>query len=350
MSYILHIESGNKFEIDGKSAADLQAEIKSVGLIIGNVTLRRMMEGQLESANGFEVIQSLTEEENQETQEALDRANAEKAESSEGGVKEGNGEATPEISVDSTADQPKGEQDAVADAPASDEVVENDSAEQTGEGQEAAAEEGAKTPVDADSAADTAVDADTPNDDNAVVEDAAAATKADEIRRRMLGDNVADAINTVANPKDDAALAAAEATLNKKANDMKPELPKTARKRRHTKREEMVDAAKTSQHGAVLLAVEAGVTPALFLSYVNPDMRWFQFPITETADPQNLHSRKNTYLDLSPISTGGWSFGLYYAGKSATSRVKIKETDAESLVKAINEWLPSALVEVQKAS
>ncbi|BBK03835.1 hypothetical protein [Enterobacter phage EspM4VN] len=112
----------------------------------------------------------------------------------------------------------------------------------------------------------------------------------------------------------------------------------------------MVDAARASEHGAILAAIEAGVVPGVFLSYVNPDMRWFQFPVTELANPENLHARTNTYVDVAPIVSGGWGFSLYVNGKSFTKRQKIKEADAESLVKAINAWLPQALAEAKAAA
>ena len=295
MSYILHIESGNKFEIDGKTAADLQTEIKAVGLIIGNVTLRRMMEGQLDSANGFELIDSLSQEEQEETQEALDRAAEEQA------------TATAQDVADAT----------VLEAPA-------------------------ETPA-------------TPTPDQEVVEEVDVTTpeslaRAEEVRRRMLGESVGNAINEVSNPKDDEALSNAQAVLDKHAKDMKPGHSAEDRKRRHNKREEMVEAARASQFGAVIKAIEEGVVPGVTLSYVNPDMRWFQFPVTDLADKDNPHARTNTYLDLAPVAAGGWGFSLYVNGKSYTKRQKVKESDSETLVKAINEWLPGVLDEAAKAA
>ncbi|UCR90950.1 hypothetical protein Sa157lw_00001 [Escherichia phage Sa157lw] len=166
----------------------------------------------------------------------------------------------------------------------------------------------------------------------------------------MLGTTVAEAIADVENPKDDQALANAKAVLAKKSSEMRPASSTEERKRRHNKREEMVEAARASNYGPILAAVEAGVTPEVYLSYVNPDMRWFQFPVTELADEANPHARTNTYVDLAPIVSGGWGFSLYVNGKSFTKRQKIKETDAESLVKAINEWLPQALAEAKAAA
>lgn len=113
MSYILHIESDQKFEIEGKTASEVQAEIKLAGLMIGNVTLRRMIEGQLESANGFELIEGLSAEEREETQEALDQAAANEVVATDGaGVKEGDGESTPVIDSDETIVQPQGDEQA----------------------------------------------------------------------------------------------------------------------------------------------------------------------------------------------------------------------------------------------
>ena len=301
MSYILHIESGNKFEIDGKTAADLQVEIKAAGLIIGNVTLRRMIEGVLDSANGFELIDSLSQEEQEETSEALARAQEEQATAVSQEVADAAVLEAPENSVASPE-------------PAAEDVKE-------------------------------------PEPDLTV------GTRAEEVRRRMLGGQLGDAVNTVRqaleegdNPKDDAALAAAQSVINKAAKDMSPSAAVDERKRRHNKREEMVETARASAHGALLAAVEAGVVPGVFLSYVNPDMRWFQFPVTELADPANIHARTNTYVDLAPVVAGGWGFSLYVNGKSYTKRQKVKENDAESLVKAINAWLPGVLAEAKAAA
>lgn len=296
MSYILHIESGNKFEIDGKTAVDLQTEIKAAGLIIGNVTLRRMIEGVLDSANGFELIDSLTQEEQEETQEALDRAAEEQA------------TATAQDVADAT----------VLDSPNSD----GETAGQALVGQVEETEE---------------------------VETPESIARGEEVRRRMLGENIGNAINEVHNPKDDEALARAQNVIDKAAKDMKPSSSAEERKRRHNKREEMVETARASQFGPVLKAVEEGVVPGLYLSYVNPDMRWFQFPVTDLADKDNPHARTNTYLDLAPVAAGGWGFSLYVNGKSFTKRQKVKEADSESLVKAINEWLPTALKEAEAA-
>lgn len=276
MSYILHIESGLKFDIEGKTASDVQSEIKDAGLLIGNVTIRRMLDGVLQSANGFELIDSLSQEEQEETLEALDRAKAEEV-------------------------QPEAEQTANS-------------------------EESTETAEQAD-----------PQEVEAVA-------NADEVRRRILGTNVAEALAEGSNAAEDASLAA-----KSKLTNLTPAVAPEDRKRRHNKREEMVEAARSSNFGAILAAVEAGVIPGVYLSYVNPDMRWFQFPVTDLADKENPHARTNTYVDLAPITSGGWGFSLYVKGKSFTKRQKIKETDAESLVKAINEWLPGALEEAKNA-
>lgn len=302
MSYILHIESGLKFDIEGKTASDVQSEIKDAGLLIGNVTIRRMLDGVLQSANGFELIDSLSQEEQEETLEALDRAKAEEAQPTDGaGVKEGAGDATPVIDAKETVDQPEAEQTANS-------------------------EESTETAEQAD-----------PQEVEAVA-------NADEVRRRILGTNVAEALAEGGNAAEDASLAA-----KSKLTNLTPAVAPEDRKRRHNKREEMVEAARSSNFGAILAAVEAGVIPGVYLSYVNPDMRWFQFPVTDLADKENPHARTNTYVDLAPITSGGWGFSLYVKGKSFTKRQKIKETDAESLVKAINEWLPGVLEEAKNA-
>ncbi|CAD5240602.1 hypothetical protein NBNDMPCG_00069 [Klebsiella phage vB_KqM-Westerburg] len=302
MSYILHIESGLKFDIEGKTASDVQSEIKDAGLLIGNVTIRRMLDGVLQSANGFELIDSLSQEEQEETLEALDRAKAEEVQPTDGaGVKEGAGDATPVIDAEETVNQPEAEQTANS-------------------------EESTETAEQAD-----------PQEVEAVA-------NADEVRRRILGTNVAEALAEGGNAAEDASLAA-----KSKLTNLTPAVAPEDRKRRHNKREEMVEAARSSNFGAILAAVEAGVIPGVYLSYVNPDMRWFQFPVTDLADKENPHARTNTYVDLAPITSGGWGFSLYVKGKSFTKRQKIKETDAESLVKAINEWLPGALEEAKNA-
>lgn len=276
MSYILHVESGTKIEIEGKDVAAIQAEIKEAGLIIGNVTLRRMVEGVLQAANGFELIEGLSAEEKEETQQALAQAQEQ-------------AQAEVSLKVAETVD---------AEAPISSDACE--------------------VPV-----SDAPVDA------------------------------VEDAVNAAleeGNQPSDAKIGSLASSMLKEASKGKTLTPQAAlveRKRRHTKREEMVDVARASDHGPVLAAIEAGVVPSVFLSYVNPDMRWFQFPVTELANPENLHARTNTYVDVAPIVSGGWGFSLYVNGKSFTKRQKIKESDAESLVKAINEWLPQALAEAK---
>lgn len=302
MSYILHIESGLKFDIEGKTASDVQSEIKDAGLLIGNVTIRRMLDGVLQSANGFELIDSLSQEEQEETLEALDRAKAEEVQPTDGaGVKEGAGDATPVIDAEETVNQPEAEQTANS-------------------------EESTETAEQADP------------------QEVEATANADEVRRRILGTNVAEALAEGGNAAEDASLAA-----KSKLTNLTPAVAPEDRKRRHNKREEMVEAARSSNFGAILAAVEAGVIPGVYLSYVNPDMRWFQFPVTDLADKENPHALTNTYVDLAPITSGGWGFSLYVKGKSFTKRQKIKETDAESLVKAINEWLPGVLEEAKNA-
>lgn len=304
MSYILHVESGSKFDLEGKDVAAIQAEIKEAGLIIGNVTLRRMVEGVLQSANGFEVIASLSEEEQEEQAEALARAKE---------------QADSEQAL-------KDAEDVAKDAPVS---TDNTNAAAGGVAGSEGGEEAAETV------------------DSAAQEPAAPAEPTDAVK---------DAVNAALAEGDqpsDAKVSSLASSMLKEAAKGKTLTPQAAleeRKRRHTKREEMVDAARASTHGPILAAIEAGVVPGVFLSYVNPDMRWFQFPVTELANPDNLHARTNTYVDVAPIVSGGWGFSLYVNGKSFTKRQKIKETDAESLVKAINEWLPQALAEAKAAA
>lgn len=301
MSYILHVESGSKFDLEGKDVYAIQAEIKEAGLIIGNVTLRRMVEGVLQSANGFEVIASLSEEEQEEQAEALARAKE---------------QADSEQAL-------KDAEDVTKDVPVS---TDNTNAAAGGVVGSEGGEEAAET-VDGEAQA--------PAEPTDPVKDAVNAALAE-------GDQPSDAKVS--------SLASSMLKEAAKGKTLTPQAALEERKRRHTKREEMVEAARASTHGPILAAIEAGVVPGVFLSYVNPDMRWFQFPVTELANPDNLHARTNTYVDVAPIVSGGWGFSLYVNGKSFTKRQKIKETDAESLVKAINEWLPQALAEAKAAA
>lgn len=307
MSYILHVESGSKFDLEGKDVAAIQAEIKEAGLIIGNVTLRRMVEGVLQSANGFEVIASLSEEEQEEQAEALARAKE---------------QADSEQAL-------KDAEDVTKDVPVS---ADNTNADAGGVAGSEGSEGGEEAAETVDGAAQEPADPAEPTDP---VKDAVNAALAE-------GDQ----------PSDAKVGSLASSMLQKAAQgaSLTPQAALEERKRRHTKREEMVDAARASNHGPILAAIEAGVVPGVFLSYVNPDMRWFQFPVTELANPDNLHARTNTYVDVAPIVSGGWGFSLYVNGKSFTKRQKIKEADAESLVKAINEWLPQALAEAKAAA
>lgn len=308
MSYILHVESGSKFDIEGKDVAAIQAEIKAAGLLIGNVTLRRMVEGALESANGFELIEGLSAEEQEETQQALAQAQ-EQADATEAlNVAENVANDTP-ISADATSGV----------ASAGDGVADTDTGAQD------------VKPAEDDQAADTG----TSTASSDAIKDAvdAALKEGDQPSDAKVGSLASSMLKEAA-----------------KGKTLTPMAPLEERKRRHTKREEMVDAARASEHGAILAAIEAGVVPGVFLSYVNPDMRWFQFPVTELANPENLHARTNTYVDVAPIVSGGWGFSLYVNGKSFTKRQKIKEVDAESLVKAINAWLPQALAEAKAAA
>lgn len=301
MSYILHVESGSKFDLEGKDVSAIQAEIKEAGLIIGNVTLRRMVEGVLQSANGFEVIASLSEEEQEEQAEALARAKE---------------QADSEQAL-------KDAEDVTKDVPVS---TDNTNAAAGGVAGSEGGEEAAET-VDGEAQA--------PAEPTDPVKDAVNAELAE-------GDQPSDAKVS--------SLASSMLKEAAKGKTLTPQAALEERKRRHTKREEMVEAARASTHGPILAAIEAGVVPGVFLSYVNPDMRWFQFPVTELANPDNLHARTNTYVDVAPIVSGGWGFSLYVNGKSFTKRQKIKETDAESLVKAINDWLPQALAEAKAAA
>lgn len=284
MSYILHAETNQRFEIEGKTREEMQAEIRAAGLAIGNVTISRMLEGKIQSANGFEIIESLSEEEQAEIDTARELI----------------------IAKDATV------QDVIVTP----------------------APEVANAVVDTEPAAELL--------DPAAVE--AAELRAAEVRRRILGENISTALDEVAKPTDDAALASATATLK----SLTPQAVTTEdRKRRHNKRDDMINLARASDFGQMISVLEADLSEGNILTYVNPDMRWFQFTLKSfAADQANIFNRTNVYIDVAPIVVGGWGWSMYVDGKSATKRTKTKTTDLQALVGEINAWLPGVILEL----
>lgn len=466
MSYILHTESGQKFEIGNKTAEQVKEEIKAAGLTIGNVTIARLVQGQMTQASGFELVETLSEEEQQEQDRALEqtktetalKANEEVVQDADanqttapgvvtGGENAENAESTvaapadtvqevapnlpnptdaphaegedvsaslltdtgavrsPETSVtepagepvltvseephtESTLTQPTNADGTTAapDVAATDvnDVNAAAPAEQLGSNLEtdlnpnnAAAEQQANVEttvvdgqleetstadkVDANAEAhgmdnivnkDKSLEGVDPSQLNEVAKDPAIEKRTqdsnsnsvdpDAVRRRMLGNRVADALNEVDNSKDDATLAAAEKKL--KATNVTPSTGDSERKRRHNRREDTVEEARGGKHGQVIKDIEEKVTPKLTLNYVNPDQRWFEFVVADKVDPAKPHARTNTYLDFAPLKEGGYQFGLYVNGKSMKSTIKRgKVGKGEDVVAALNAWLPDAL-------
>jgi len=473
MSYILHSESGTKFEIDGKTAEEVKNEIKAAGFTIGNVTVARLVDGSIKQANGFEVVESLTKEEIEEQNRALEQSSTERqVEVNEdqqlqqkdynqttapgvvtGGENEENAEASlaapastiqevapnlpnptaaphedpngvpesaltsegkvrsPESSVtepaaepiltvshdehtESTLTQPTNADgttaapdvaatdvnDVNAPAPATqlggdnletDLNLNNAAAEQVATTDEQVTEgaltttevsgddveEGAvahgmdstinrdAVPQDVNPSALNEVEKD-PGIEKRAVEEASTTSSADAdaIRRRMLGNNVADALKEreSADGKDDAAVAAADKKL--KAASVTPTSADENRKRRHNKREDTVEAARQGKNGDAIKQIEEGVQPKLVLNYVNPDERWLEFAVADKIDQAKPHSRTNTYVDVSPLKEGGFNFGLYVNGKSMKSTIpRVRVGKDEDVVAALNAWLPEAL-------
>ncbi|AVO22890.1 hypothetical protein HWB57_gp050 [Erwinia phage vB_EamM-Bue1] len=471
MSYILHADSGKKFDITGKTAEQVKDEIKAAGLTIGNVTVARLVDGSMKQANGFEVIESLSEDEREEQDRLLQEAktgvdikanedqvaqqpadanqttypgvvtageNAENADaalvapadtiqevapnlpnptdaphteepselpvsnitsegqvrSPESSITEPAGEPILTVSkephTESTLTQPTNADGTVAapdvaatdvndvNAPAPETQLgsnletdlnlnnaaaeQNTNVEQTvtdatleatdvdGKVQDGAVAHGLNSTINADASLE-GVD---PTQTNEVAKDPAiekrtessqsSTVDADEVRRRMLGKNVADALKERENVdgKDDVAVAAADKKLKDKS--LTPSAADVDRKRRHNKREDTIEVARSGKHGDDIRSIEAGVTPGLTLNYVNPDERWFEFAVTDKIDAAKPHSRTNTYVDLAPLKEGGYNFGLYVNGKSMKSTIKrVRVAKDEDVVKALNEWLPEAL-------
>lgn len=467
MSYIMHTESGQKFEIDGKTAEEVKSEIKNAGLTIGNVTVARLVDGSMTQASGFERIESLSEEEQQEQDRALAEAEthvdlkaneeqqAQQADTNQttapgvvtGGQNSDNAESnvkapantiqeiapnlpnpvdaphddkpeglaptnvtkegkvrSPESSVtepaadpivttsndihtESTLTQPTNADGTVAapDVAATDVNNVNEPAPSSQLGQDlahnlnpdnAAAEQqtevrqqtdeeilertntsgkvedgavahGLDDSVKSEEASVLMLD---PTQENEVAKDPAiekrveASVDPEEVRRRMLGNNVAEALkeSEAADGKDDAARAAADQKL--KAASVTPKAEDKERKRRHNKREDTIEEARQGKHGDMIKSIEDGVTPKLELNYVNPDQRWFEFTIVDKADASKPNARTNAYVDLSPLKEGGYQFGLYVNGKSMKSTIgRVRVAAGEDVVKAVNDFLADAL-------
>lgn len=461
MTYILHVESNQKFDIDNKTPEQVKEEIKAAGLTIGNVTVARLVEGTMPSGSGFERIETLTEEEQQEQDRALEEANnkvaadANEQEQLEntttapgvvtGGENAENAEArvaapantvqevapnlpnptdaphadgtelassnvtaegevrSPETSVtepagepivttsndphtESTLTQPTNQDGTVAapdvaatdvndvNAPAPEEQLgsnletdlnaNNAAAEQNtvetqahvepleptttdGKVEDGAEAHGLNATVAGEGESVRGLD---PSQTNEVAKDPAIEQRTQEsqssdpdaIRRRMLGNNVADALKEADNATDDKAREAAEKKL--KSANVTPSTGDAERKRRHNRREDTVEAARKGKHADIIRAIESDVTPKLVLNYVNPDERWFEFAVADKIDQDKPHARTNTYVDFSPLKEGGYNFGLYVNGKSTKSTIKrVRVGKDEDAIAALNNWLPGAL-------
>uniref|UniRef100_A0AAU8KXM3 Uncharacterized protein n=1 Tax=Serratia phage Kevin TaxID=3161161 RepID=A0AAU8KXM3_9CAUD len=302
MPYILHLDTNQKFDITNKPAEEVQAELKAAGLVIGNVTVRKLVSGEMTQASGYEVIDDLTEEEQQEINEAVatvEAANALKTNGADG-----------ELTSDLPATPKPG--DTVLDENSSllDHAM-------------ASLDAGFVEPTPTDPEADE--------------------KRAAEIRARLLGADTGAAVTNVsaaAASKDDAALNSAKDAL--KAKSLTPQASAEVKTRRHTKREDLVDQARAGARAELIKAVEDSVVPGVFLNYMHPDQRWFEFIITDRADKEKPNARTNTYIDVAPIASGGYGFSLYVNGKSFTKRQKVKGTVAETVAE-INKWLPEIL-------
>lgn len=287
MSYILHLDTNQKFDITNKTAEEVQAELKAAGLVIGNVTVRKLVSGEMTQASGYEVLDDLTAEEQNEINEAVATAEAEAALKTNGAGNE------------LTSDLPE-------------------------------------TPKPGD-----AVNSEEQPPSEASEEDEARAAK---IRTRLLGADTAAAVtnvSTAAASKDDAALATAKDALKAKAN-LTPQASSEVKTRRHTKREDLVEQARAGEQAELIKAIESDVVPGVFLNYMHPDQRWFEFIVTDRADKEKPNARTNVYIDVAPIVSGGYGFSLYVNGKSFTKRQKVKGTVAETVTE-INTWLPEIL-------
>lgn len=303
MSFILHIDTNQRFDMTDKTAEQLQAELRDAGLTIGNVTVRKLLSGEMTQASGYEVVEALTEAEQNEINEALAKVETDKALETNGVDGELQGETPQPIA-------------------------------------------GAEGSALVDAGADTAEVLVKADDQPMQVEtDPVDEARAAEIRNRILGTDTGTAVSNVskaAEEKDDAALALANDALKSKAN-LTPESATSERTRRHTNREDLVAQARAGAQAEMIKAVEAGVVPAVYLNYMHPDQRWFEFIITETASKEKPNARTNNYIDIAPVVSGGYGFSLYVNGKSATKRQKVKGNSIPELVAAINAWLPTAL-------
>lgn len=301
MSFLIH-ESGAQIKLTNdqnvlRERSDVQKEISELGLTIGNVTLTRMMEGKLAKSSGWEYIETIQQEEQQELQEAVAEAKA-KAEDVSTTAQEPEVVAKPEVEQTATTENAGGEVEAVADA------------KKEAEGE-----------IEVDS------------------------EKADAIRKRMLGTTVGAALTTAQTSTDKKEVEGAIQVL-KESGITKADMTEE-RSRRHNKREDTIAEARKSEiWKEVIEGIESGLTPAVALNYAHPDLRWLEFAIqSKIEDPSKPFVRTNPYVDVARIATGGFGFSLYVKGKSATKRQKIKEENISELVKAINSWLPEAMKE-----
>ncbi|AUR97879.1 hypothetical protein NVP1244A_177 [Vibrio phage 1.244.A._10N.261.54.C3] len=119
-----------------------------------------------------------------------------------------------------------------------------------------------------------------------------------------------------------------------KTKDVKPDQDTGVTRRRHTKKEEALIAARDSSFGVMIKQVEAlGLT----LNYVNPDHKWFELAFNATISNPEKITRKDAYLDIAPTKNGGFGFSFYVDGKSQCKRIKVpaSATPAETLAELV---------------
>ncbi|CAL9995830.1 hypothetical protein VPHK397_0186 [Vibrio phage K397] len=115
-----------------------------------------------------------------------------------------------------------------------------------------------------------------------------------------------------------------------KSKEIKPDQDMGVTRRRHTKKEEALIAARESSYGEMIKQLEAlGLT----LNYVNPDHKWFELAFNSMIADAAKITRKDAYLDVAPTKNGGFGFSYYIEGKSQCKRIKVpaSATPAETL-------------------
>ncbi|CAL9997250.1 hypothetical protein VPHK469_0204 [Vibrio phage K469] len=119
-----------------------------------------------------------------------------------------------------------------------------------------------------------------------------------------------------------------------KSKEIKPDQDTGVTRRRHTKKEEALIAARESSFGAMIKALEA---LCMTLNYVNPDHKWFELAFNATISNVEKITRKDAYLDVAPTKNGGFGFSFYVDGKSQCKRIKVaaSATPAETLTELV---------------